>query len=291
MLGGNRHLPIASAVRRVLAAPALACLAALYAAAPSIAAHDGKPVPADRTSAAQAQPVPPLPEAKSARAGSSASLTLETFLDRLMIAESGGRDSARNPRSTALGPFQFIRSTFLEVARRHFAEETASLSTGAILALRTDRAFARRAAEAYTKENAAHLASQGLQASFPNLRLAYLAGPHGAARVLSASPDARVSTLLSRGAIAANPFMAGMTAADLLTKCARDLEVSPQSTAGITPDGSRPAAGRAHPKIVVKCNLGLPSCRRWLALQTAKLERKMARAEERPPAPSRRPRK
>jgi hypothetical protein len=34
-----------------------------------------------------------------------------TFLDRLMHAESAGRDSAANPRSTALGPFQFIKST------------------------------------------------------------------------------------------------------------------------------------------------------------------------------------
>ena len=41
-----------------------------------------------------------------------------TFLDRLMGAESAGRSHAKNPRSSALGPFQFINSTFLAVMRR-----------------------------------------------------------------------------------------------------------------------------------------------------------------------------
>ena len=73
----------------------------------------------------------------------------ETFLDRLMRAESNGRDFAANPRSTALGPFQFIKATFIEVTRRHFAE-VASFSDEQVLALRTDRAYARRAAAIYS---------------------------------------------------------------------------------------------------------------------------------------------
>jgi hypothetical protein len=93
-------------------------------------------------------------------------MTLATFLDRLMVAESGGQDAARNPRSTAVGPFQFIEETFLGVVRRHFGEETRSLSTVALLELRQDRAFARRAAEAYSKDNAARLAREGLATSF-----------------------------------------------------------------------------------------------------------------------------
>ena len=113
----------------------------------------------------------------STPATSDQELTLDGFLDQLMIAESGGDDLARNPKSTALGAFQFISSTFLRVVRRHFASETASLSFAEILRLRTDREFARRAAEAYTKDNAYHLASHGLPTSFPNLRLAYLVGP------------------------------------------------------------------------------------------------------------------
>jgi hypothetical protein len=69
-----------------------------------------------------------------------------------VLAESGVDDQDRNSRSTALGAFQFIAPTFLSVARRHFAGQTAKLSPSEILRLRTNRAFARRAAEAYTKD-------------------------------------------------------------------------------------------------------------------------------------------
>ncbi len=204
-------------------------------------------------------------------------LTIDGFLDRLMMAESGGNDAARNQRSTALGPFQFIKSTFVEVARRHFAEETATLSPSAIGALRTNRSFARRAAEAYTKDNAAHLASEGLTASFPNLRLAFLVGPTGAARLLHAKHDTKVASILSSYAIRANPFMARMTVADLVAKCARDLSVSPETTDGITPQKGVPRA-KPRPRIAVKCSLRRPSCRRWLALAERRLKRKEARA-------------
>jgi hypothetical protein len=89
----------------------------------------------------EAKPV----EANAVAVTAPPAMTLETFLDRLMMAESGGQDAARNPRSTAVGPFQFIQEAFLDVVRRHFAEETMSLSTMALLKLREDRAFARRA--------------------------------------------------------------------------------------------------------------------------------------------------
>jgi len=218
---------------------------------------------------------PHEPKSVSGASATTPALTLERFLDRLMIAESGGKDEARNQRSTALGAFQFINSTFLEVARRHFAEETATLSSSAILALRTNRSFARRAAEAYTKDNAAHLASDGLATSFPNLRLAFLVGPTGATRLLRSPPDTRVTAVLSSHAIKANPFMARMTVAELIAKCARDLSVNPETTAGITPEKGSPRA-KPRPRIVVKCSLKRPSCRRWLALAEARLKRKEA---------------
>ncbi len=123
----------------------------------------------------------------STRAESPAS-DISLFFDRLMLAESGGRNTAANPRSSALGPFQFIRSTFAEVARRNFTAEVAALSDEKLLELRTDRAFSRRAAEAFTAENAAFLKQQGHPATFTNLRLAFLLGAPGAARVLQAPP-------------------------------------------------------------------------------------------------------
>jgi hypothetical protein len=200
-------------------------------------------------------------------------LTIDGFLDRLMIAESGGNDLARNPKSTALGAYQFIASTFLRVARRHFAAETATLSIAEILRLRTDRAFARRAAEAYTRDNARHLARHGLPTNFPNLRLAYLVGPTGAVRVLQAKSDVKIDTVLSATALTANPFMARMTVADLIAKAARDLSVAPDTQAGLVAE-TMTASKAARPRVVVRCNLARPSCQRWRRLAEARLARK-----------------
>lgn len=219
---------------------------------------------------------------KSAKAeGAKAELTMERFLDRLMQAESGGRAYAKNPRSTALGPFQFIASTWLQVVRKSFAEETEPLRADQILELRTDRLFSRRAAEVYTEQNAAHLVAQGHKATFPNLRLAFLVGPGAAVRVLAAKPETPAAHLLGATVIGANPFMAGMTAEDLIARCARDVTADPASTAGVTPspelvlkamaDGTlqlseNPKKKSSKPRIAVRCDLSLPSCRRWLAL-------------------------
>ena len=233
--------------------------------------------PASAEEASKAQAGAKQVEVNAPASDASPGLTLETFLDRLMMAELSGRDAARNPRSTAVGAFQFVRGTFLYVVRRHFAEETASLSTAAVLAMREDRAFARRAAEAYSKDNAAHLVNEGLPTSFTNLRLAYLTGPSGAVRVLRAPPQTKVSALLRSAAISANSFMAHMTAEELIAKCARDLEVDPGNTAGISAN-SLPAT---QPGIRIQCNLKLPSCQRWVALRSAQFARNSAPNERR----------
>ena len=217
-------------------------------------------------------------KAGQGKAGSAAAnvMTMAVFLDRLMMAESGGRDHARNARSTALGPYQFIVSTFLGVARRHFPSEIEKLSPQQILALRTNRKFARKAAEAYTRDNATSLAAAGHKPTFPRLRLAFLLGPGGADRVLSAKPKTSLRALLGPRVIRANPFMARMTAADLIRRAARDISVDPGLQAGVPPraGGKRRRSG---PKIRVRCNLGRASCRRWLALKKRRLARRSAR--------------
>ncbi|HEX7075388.1 MAG TPA: hypothetical protein VF226_15215 [Hyphomicrobiaceae bacterium] len=227
----------------------------LFAICPAVAS-------AEPNSAVTASPAPVEP---AVEAPEKANLTVQTFLDRLMMAESGGLPNAKNPRSTALGPFQFIESTFLEVARRYFADEVAGLSDAEILAKRTDFEFSRRAALAYTRENAAHLGSQGLEVTSVALRLAFLLGPAGATRLLRADEDTPVSAILSSEVLAANPFMASMTAADLLRKAALDISGNGRIT-GL-------GTGAEKPKIVIRCNLGLASCRRWVALRKRMLAR------------------
>jgi hypothetical protein len=249
---------------------------------------------ADTSTAGATDDVAPLPAPLFAQATPAADMTMDIFLDRLMRAESGGKLTARSGTSTALGPFQFIDATFLIVVRRHFAAETAALTPSQILALRTDMVFSRRAAEAFTKDNASLLVGAGIPATFQNLRLAYLLGPGGAIKVLQTDPAMPLPTLLSANVIRANAFMRPLTVSGLIARAAREVAVKPTSVAGIV---APPAAAtdvaaavatiaaanstvagavnakiaaavpRAPPTIVVSCDLGLASCRKWLALE------------------------
>ena len=151
--------------------------------------------------------------------------TSETlFLDRLMRAESGGRRYAKNPASSALGPFQFIETTFLDIVRRNFPGLASGKTDADILTLRTDPQVSRDVALIYTRENANALAAKGVEATAANLRLAFFAGAGGALKVIGAKPEELVSNLLSEAAIAANPFLRSMTASDLLAKASREAE-------------------------------------------------------------------
>jgi hypothetical protein len=277
--------------------------------APDVFTHDaapppsslppvGKPrLPADGFQATGKPATAPAPAGAN-----TTEMTTETFLDKLMQAESGGRADAKNPRSTALGAFQFIESTFLEVVRRHFAQDVTGMADVEILALRTDRDFARRAALAFTRDNAAALTAEGVAATFPNLRLAFLLGPAGAIRVLQAPPESPLGPLVGLSVVLANPFMVGMTAGDLAARAANDLALpagrmiarprfvpSPRAatlagavapplpsspiarTAAVAPSArtvQTSAAARRAPAITVLCNRDLPSCRRWITIQT-----------------------
>jgi len=207
-------------------------------------------------------------------------ITFDQFLDRLMMAESGGKAFAKNPKSTAIGPFQFIASTWLQIANKHFGDETKDLKPHEVLRLRTDMALARRAARIYSEDNAAFLVANGHKATFPHLRLAFLVGPGGAIRVLGAKSETPVATLLGATVIGANPFMSRMTAEDLVRRAARDISTDHRTVAGLEPsDAAVRAAGaagkgpKAAPRVAVACDLSLTSCRRWLALATKRQAR------------------
>jgi len=174
--------------------------------------------------------------------GASAS-TFQAFLDHLMGAESGGRRLAANPRSSAVGPFQFIKSTFLATMRHHFPEDVVGRSDQEVLALRTNPALARRAAEAFSKDNADYLQARGVNPTFADLRLAFLLGPADAVRILQRPAQTQLSEILSRPVIRANPFMRAMTAAALIDKCARDLTHESSSAIAQTTPSVEPLPG------------------------------------------------
>ena len=182
------------------------------------------------------------------------------FLDRLMRAESAGRQFAKNRASSALGPFQFLGTTFLDVVRRNFPALASGKTDADILALRTDFQVSRDVALIYTRENASALAGKGKETTAGNLRLAFFAGANGALKVLEAGPDELVSNLLSQAAIGANPFLRNMTASQLLARASREAEGLQLTVA------ARPRSPAVPSGILVHCKMGLASCRHWVAL-------------------------
>ena len=206
--------------------------------------------------------------------------SFETFLDRLMGAESAGRSDAKNPRSTALGTFQFIKSTFLEVTRRHFSEEVANLNDDQLLQLRTDRDFSRRAAAAFSRDNIGNLKQKGIEPTFAHLRLAFLLGAGDAVRLIQAEPQTHVVQVLSASVIRANPFMARMTVADLLAKSAQDVERNRADIVVGRPEPHTRPLAHARPVGEPKnrraamareiCSPKPASCRKFSAMKTRK---------------------
>ncbi|WP_125461747.1 MULTISPECIES: hypothetical protein [Rhodomicrobium] len=195
----------------------------------------------------------------------------QLFLDRLSQAESGGRQYAKNPRSSALGPFQFIHATFFDVVTRNFPEIAEGKSRAEISKLRVDPHVARNAARAYTRENAAFLEANGLTPDAGALRLAFLVGPNAAVDLLSAEPSASVASVLGKAAVGANPFMARMTAEQLIERAKREAE-------GIRPlrgRGARKGAA-ALPAVKYRCAISRPSCQKWVALAKQRATRKVA---------------
>jgi hypothetical protein len=236
-------------------------------------------------------------------AATAPDVVFDTFLDRLMQVESGGHDTAANPRSTAVGPFQFIKSTFLDLVRRHFAVETDSLTEDEILGLRVNRHFARRAAALYSRANLASLSAQGLVPTFGHLRLAFLVGPTAAVRLIKATPDTPAPEVLGAAVIKANPFMTNLSASDLIARAERDISGDRNRLVRPAPaPRERVVARRPEPREprvldswakasvpnrkadAAPCNPRLASCRRWVAMKenkSSERERRIGKAASR----------
>ena len=137
------------------------------------------------------------------------------LVDSIIGVESGGNPNATNPNSSASGLGQFIDSTWLSTIRAARPDLADGKSDAELIALKKDPALSREMTEAYANQNQAILAKSGVPVTDGNTYLAHFAGPGGAVKVLQADPSAPVSSILGAAAVKANPFLAGMTAADL----------------------------------------------------------------------------
>jgi hypothetical protein len=115
------------------------------------------------------------------------------LLDQVRQAESGGLLTAKNPRSSAYGPYQFISGTWRDVIGR-MRPDLAQLPDPQLLALRSDPELSRQAADFYmSRDITPRLQSAGFEANPANSYLGWFLGPSGAVQALKAPTASRVA--------------------------------------------------------------------------------------------------
>jgi hypothetical protein len=162
----------------------------------------------------------------------------DAFRNRL---ESGGDDNAYNPRSGALGKHQFLASTWLGLVRRHQPAWAQGLSTAQILDARRDGARSDQMIALYDQESAQQLARAGYAATPGNLYLSHHFGAAGARKILGATDDTPMQSLVTRAAYRANPHLHGKTKAQVMADFVRrggaaaSPDATPARTTAYTP--------------------------------------------------------
>jgi hypothetical protein len=166
------------------------------------------------------------------------------LIDQIISVESGGKNTS-NPNSSASGVGQFIDGTWLDMLSRHRPDIKGSREE--LLALKNDPALSREMTAAYAGDNAGILSKSGLPVTPGTQYLAHFAGPQGAVGILNADPTTPAGAVLGDRVVKANPFLAGMTAADLKAWADRKMggNAAPMSMAGPAQPAQAPAASAA----------------------------------------------
>ena len=139
----------------------------------------------------------------------SDSAAVEKLVNRIIHVESGGSARAKNPKSSASGLGQFIKSTWLRMIKSYRPELFRSMSEAEILELRFDPTLSREMVANLARENEARLRHFGHSITAGRLYLAHFLGPDGAHQVLSAAGDASIAAVMGPSVIAANTFLIG----------------------------------------------------------------------------------
>lgn len=133
----------------------------------------------------------------------------------------GVEGTEQNPRSTAVGPFQFIDSTYREMLRKYAPEIASGMSDREIDEFKRTpdgMAVAEKLGAIYANENSDKLRSAGIEPTPGNIYLAHFLGPTGAIEALSADPSASAEQIVGRAAADANPeVIKGKTIGELIS--------------------------------------------------------------------------
>jgi transposase len=154
----------------------------------------------------------------------SRGLAFRPVVDSIILAESSGCTNAKNERSTALGPGQFLKQTWLELIRT-YRPDLAHLGEAEILELRRDPQVSREMTIRFAERNSSVLRARGLPVTPGSVYLSHFAGPAGAVAVLTAPDDSDAATVMANAdasgratrdeIVNANPFLRQFTIGDL----------------------------------------------------------------------------
>ena len=167
---------------------------------------------------------------------------------RIGIVESGGSNSAKNSRGSATGTYQFLTGTWVKLYTSRFGK--GGMSDAQIAAKRSDPRLQEILMDDLMDVNEGALRNAGVPQTAGNIYLAHFAGSGGAVKLHRASPDASARSVLGADAVDANPFLAPMSAADVINWAARKMGGStgspPSTRSGQSAfDGDPEAAVRA----------------------------------------------
>lgn len=155
---------------------------------------------------------------------------VQDAVNRIIGAESGGKTTAKNKKSSAEGLGQFIDSTWLYMVKKHRPDIAKGKTNAQILALKTNGELSREMTTRYVEENAALLKKHGFPVNIRNLYVMHFLGSGEGPKLLRADPNQPVSSFISAQSINANQkVLSGKTAQQVLDWAARAMKVGKDS--------------------------------------------------------------
>jgi hypothetical protein len=130
-------------------------------------------------------------------------------------AESGGNDAAGATTSSAYGRYQFTKGTWKRLYLQRYGR--GGLTDADIYAKRADGGTQETLVDDLLRENSNALARSGIRQTAGNLYLLHFAGQEDGIKLLSASRDAPIETVMRAGSIKANPALFGANAKNRIT--------------------------------------------------------------------------
>lgn len=163
---------------------------------------------------------PPKPAAQPQGAslipGQSNQAQMQQITGSIGQFESGGRNNARNPGSTATGKFQYLDGTWADRRKLYKPEWAEGMDDEAYMAARTNPEFAQDIMERDVARYAAIIEGQGYPATGGRIYAFHQLGPTGARALFRADPDTPTSEIFPPSFLQKNKNLRDMTAGELI---------------------------------------------------------------------------